>query len=177
MSLIEEAIVDCYSSGATTNEQMYKQVSEKLGLANEIRPIGSKAIPRSVLHRKLRWAQQNLKAKGHIKRISQSNWELTSHKKVELHTIDSVKHLVAMSTSLGVAIWSKSQNVFSSHQFNEPIHLALTSPPYPLQQSRAYGNERNIDKYIDFICETFQPIVKHLYKGGNIALNIGNDIF
>ena len=177
LSLIEEGVLASYEDGLLSNAQMYKKVSKELNLQNEVKPIGSDLVPRSVLHRKLRWAQQNLKSKGHIKRISRGQWELTSQKKIELHSIATAKHLVAMSTSLGVAIWSKSSTIFSSKQFNEPIHLALTSPPYPLQQARAYGNETDTIKYIDFICEALEPIIKNLYAGGNIALNIGNDIF
>ncbi|MBL0709709.1 MAG: site-specific DNA-methyltransferase [Colwellia sp.] len=177
LSLLEDAILSTYDAGVTDNATMYERVSSALGLTNEIKPIGEDLVPRSVLHRKLRWAQQNLKAKGHIKRVSRGQWELTSHKKIELHSISAAKHMVAMSTSLGVAIWSKSNNIFGSSQFNEPIHLALTSPPYPLKQARAYGNVTDIMKYIDFICEALEPIVKNLYTGGNIALNIGNDIF
>jgi DNA modification methylase len=177
LSLIEDTVLSSYEEGLLTNVEMYGKVSQTLKLKNIVKPIGQNSIPRSVLHRQLRWAQQNLKNKGHIKRVSRGQWDLTSHKKVELHSISAAKHLVAMSTSLGVAIWSKSNNVFASSQFNEPIHLALTSPPYPLQQARAYGNEVNTIKYIDFICEALEPIVNNLYVGGNIALNIGNDIF
>lgn len=132
---------------------------------------------RCVLHRKIRWAQQTLKGKGHIKKITRGKWTLVSHKKIELHSIDSANHMVAMSTSLGVAIWSKSNTILSDPDINEPIHLALTSPPYPLRTPRAYGNEVDTHKYIDFICEVMEPIVAMLAKGGNIAHNIGNDIF
>jgi DNA modification methylase len=177
LPLIEKAVLSSYENGSLSNAEMYGKVGRDLTLEDEIAPIGKDAIPRSLLHRKLRWAQQNLKAKGHIKRISRGQWELASHKKIELHSISAAKHMVAMSTSLGVALWSKSHNVFVSSQFNEPIHLALTSPPYPLQQARAYGNEVDTNKYIDFICEALEPIVSNLYPGGNIALNVSNDIF
>jgi len=177
LSLLEDCILKQYESGSVANSDMYKNVSKKLSLVDEVKPIGKDMIPRSVLHRKIRWAQQNLKSKGHIRRVSRGQWELTSIKKIELHSIDAANHLVAMSTSLGVAIWSKSNNIFASAQYSEPIHLALTSPPYPLRSPRAYGNEVGTIKYIDFICEALEPIVKNLFDGGNVALNIGNDIF
>lgn len=177
LSLIEDALLDSYNDGITANTAMYARVAKDLNLINEVKEIGKDLIPRSVLHRRLRWAQQNLKAQGHIKRISRGHWELMPHKKIELNSISASNHMVAMSTSLGVAVWTKSKNIFKSSVFNEPIHLALTSPPYPLKQSRAYGNVVDVIKYIDFICDALAPIVRNLYSGGNIALNIGNDIF
>lgn len=82
LSLIENTVLSSYEDGLLTNAEMYGKVSQTLNLKNEVKPIGQDSIPRSVLHRKLRWAQQNLKAKGHIKRVSRGQWELTSHKNI-----------------------------------------------------------------------------------------------
>ena len=61
-------------------------------------------------------------------------------------------------------------------RWDEPIFLALTSPPYPLRAPRAYGNPP-ISEYIDFICRLVEPIAKSLVPGGNVVLSVSNDIF
>jgi site-specific DNA-methyltransferase (cytosine-N4-specific) len=87
---------------------------------------------------------------------------------------ESKLSLVAFSTKLGVAIWGNCKQVFSD--FDEPISLCLSSPPYPLRNPRAYGNV-DTSEYTDFICESLESIVKNLKDGGSIALNVSNDIF
>ena len=181
LNLLETAIVDCYQNASTddrvSNSMVYRHVESALGVPGDVTPVGKSGVLRNVLHRKIRWAMQDLKLQGAIEKVSRGHWTLTKQKRVELHSIEASQHMVAASTSLGVAIWAKSQTVFSRILTNEPIHLALTSPPYPLNQPRAYGNHKEIQDYIDFICDALSPIVEKLYDGGNIALNIGNDIF
>ena len=82
-----------------------------------------------------------------------------------------------MSTSLGVAIWAKSNTIFDSDIFDDEIHCVITSPPYPLKTPRAYGNEIDTKAYIRFIVESLEPLVAKLCKGGNIVLNLSQDIF
>ena len=55
--------------------------------------------------------------------------------------------------------------------------LLITSPPYPLKTPRAYGNEIDSKAYITFIVESLEPLVAKLCKGGNIVLNLSQDIF
>ena len=82
--------------------------------------------------------------------------------------------MLAFSTDLGIAIWARNESVFQN--LNEPIHLCVTSPPYPLRNARAYGNVDEL-MYVDFICKALEPIVKGLVPGGHIVLNVSNDIF
>jgi site-specific DNA-methyltransferase (cytosine-N4-specific) len=71
-----------------------------------------------------------------------------------------------------VAIWGNNRDVFSS--LNEPLHLIISSPPYPLRSARAYGN--HIGDYNDFICSSIEPLLRNLVPGGSIVLNVG-DVF
>ncbi len=60
----------------------------------------------------------------------------------------------------------------------EPVHLCLTSPPYPLRKQRDYAAAfKNDSDYIDFIVEAIRPIARQLVNGGSVVLNIGQDIF
>ncbi|HDY7363559.1 TPA: site-specific DNA-methyltransferase, partial [Klebsiella pneumoniae] len=84
--------------------------------------------------------------------------------------------LVAFSTDLGVAILGNSTMVLPGN--TEPVHLCLTSPPYPLRKQRDYAAAfKNDCDYIDFIVEAIRPIAHQLVDGGSVVLNIGQDIF
>tara|TARA_R110001592_G_scaffold342386_3_gene632230 strand:+ start:773 stop:2020 length:1248 start_codon:yes stop_codon:yes gene_type:complete len=175
---IEKLLLKLYSNteGAVANDEIYAAV-EKMAGGSKTAPVGKSKTPRNLLHRQIRWAQQNLKLGGSIQSIKRGHWSLTGKKNIELHSIDAANHMVAMSTSLGVAIWAKSNTIFSSDILDEEIHCVITSPPYPLKTPRAYGNEIDSKAYITFIVESLEPLVAKLCKGGNIVLNLSQDIF
>ncbi|MBE0507267.1 MAG: hypothetical protein IBX50_11215, partial [Marinospirillum sp.] len=57
------------------------------------------------------------------------------------------------------------------------LRLRLTHrAPYPLRVARQYGNP-DVDVYVDFICQSLEPVVQSLALGGSIMLNVSNDIF
>lgn len=178
-----EVVRDIYAEAQSpvSNEQLYDMVAKRTLISHSHlkakQPIGKSATMRSPLERKIRWHQQSLKAAGWITRTEKRGlWELTSEGRQELTKIkpDSSLCLVAFSTKLGIAIWGHCRDVFQN--FDQPISLCLTSPPYPLRCPRAYGNVDSA-QYTDFICDSLEPIVKNLKDGGSIALNVSNDIF
>src|SRR5690606_32713547 len=59
----------------------------------------------------------------------------------------------------------------------ESISAIITSPPYPLQTPRAYGNVVDERAYVDWIVRALEPAVSKLIPGGSLALNVGQDIF
>ena len=101
-------------------------------------------------------------------------WQLTQDAGKDLHKIGPTVSVVGFSTDLGIAILGTCENVFCS--IDSPITLAITSPPYPIQKSRNYGNPPEA-LYVDWICMMLEPIVKNLVRGGSICLNISNDVF
>ena len=136
--------------------------------------VGKAGEPHNLAHRKVRWYQQTLRALGLIERVpgQRGRWRLTPQSSLTPQA-PGVR-LVAFSTDLGLALWSRSQDVFP--HLDEPIHLVLTSPPYPLRQARSYGGPSE-SKFVDFICEALESLVRQLAPGGSIALNIANDLF
>jgi len=169
------------ASGPISNEVLYAQVAKAAGLAqaqlDERHPVGKDQAPRNLVKREIRWHQQTLKTLGIIERVERGVWQLSEtvrQKDGDLSRALPQTRLVAFSTDLGVAIWSRSESVF--HGLGEDIHLCVTSPPYPLRTARAYGNPRAED-YSDFICRALEPIVSNLADGGSIVLNLSNDIF
>lgn len=168
------------TSGRLSNDDLYRMCTGRAGVnrANlEIKhSIGKSGEKHCTLKRKIRWYQQDLKQMGILEKVEGKRgiWELTASGRAKLQKIRDDVCVLGFSTNLGVAILGNCARVFQN--WNEPIFLALTSPPYPLQTPRAYGNPTVVE-YIDFICRTLEPIVKNLVPGGNVALSLSNDIF
>lgn len=166
-------------SGRLTNAELYRMAVGRAGITKDAlestSPIGRAGVKRSVVKRAIRWHQQELRKLGLLAHVEGERgvWELTQAGKSKLRKIKDGVGVIGFSTDLGVAIWSNCTTAFS--KWDEPIFLALTSPPYPLRQPRAYGNP-SINDYLEFICRTIEPIVKNLVAGGNVVLQLG-DVF
>lgn len=162
------------------NAALYEKVSRTAGVAEtemEARvPIGKSGEMHSPMKRKIRWYQQTLKMLGVIERVEGERgvWRLAEKATKDLDRVTAGVKLVAFSTNLGVAIWARNQDVFTN--LNEPIALCFSSPPFPLRHTRAYGNPDHA-KYVDFICDSIEPIVRSLVPGGSIVMNLSQDIF
>ncbi len=175
-------VVSAYvqSGQELSNGQLYTFVADKHGLTDEdfaATPVGSAAAPVSRLKRKIRWYQQTLKHAGVIVRVDDKRgvWDLVDrHSDGQLKEILPNQALLGFSTELGIAIIAHCESFFA--KINEPIHLIVTSPPYPLSRPRKYGNPTEKD-FVDWICRTLEPIIKNLVPGGSICLNVGNDVF
>ncbi len=181
LSLFEDFAMIYANRGEVTNEVLYERIAVLNNITkeelNKLEPIGKDERKYSKLKRKLRWYQQELKHLGLLERVDgrRGVWKLTEEgkAKVQLHKINSSFQMLAFSTKLGIALWGDARKVFSKS--TEPIHLMLSSPPYPLQEPRAYGNVQE-KEYVDWLCSMIEPIVKNLVEGGSIVLNISNDI-
>jgi DNA modification methylase len=167
-------------SGRLTNAELYRMAVGRAGVAECVLehavPIGEAGIKRSLVKRAIRWHQQTLRQMGLIEKVDGSRgvWELTQEGRGKLRKAKDGVAALGFSTDLGIAIWGSSSRVFE--RWDEPIFLALTSPPYPLRTPRAYGNPP-IEEYIDFICRIIEPIARNLVPGGNVVLSLSNDIF
>lgn len=167
------------ASGQLDNRELYRMAVGRAGLPSTVldsqTPVGQLGTKHNLVKRSLRWHQQSLKQLGVIEKVigKRGVWQLTEYGRGQLGKIRSDIAVVGFSTDLGVALWSNCNRVFDN--WDEPIFCAISSPPYPLAQPRAYGNPSN-DDYIDFICQCIEPIVRNLVKGGNIVLSLG-DVF
>lgn len=174
-----DAVLAAYQLGEEVdNQTLYDRVRSTAGVAREDwdrkQPIGSSGQEHSLASRKARWHQQTLRKLGIIERVpgKRGVWRLTTGQE-QLAAAQPGVHLVAYSTNLGLALWS-CNSVFS--KLEEPIHLILTSPPYPLRKQRAYGNP-SAKEFVTFLTDSLDPLIKNLAPGGSIALNLSNDIF
>lgn len=168
-----EVIIEKYANcEEMSNDSLYEQVPNGLVSATNVSPY-------NLYKRKIRWQQQTMKQLGLLERVvdKRGTWKLTESgrsKAASLHKVENNFKIVAFSTELGLAIWADSTTLYSS--LDVPITLCLSSPPYPLNTSKAYGNVTQ-QEYVDWICAAIEPIVKNLRDGGSIVLNLGNEIF
>lgn len=174
---MQEVVQEIYEQapGPVTNEQLYAALAAKGYLQNDYRSVGQSGKRHNLFYRRVRWVQQSLKKRSLVLRTGNNTWEITTNRRIKLHSIGEAKSVIAMSTSLGIAIWGKSE-IIGRDVIDEPVHLILSSPPYPLKVCRAYGNPV-IENYIDFVSMVLEPWVSRLAMGGSIALNVSNDIF
>ena len=83
---------------------------------------------------------------------------------------------VAYATHWGRMLHGRSDELLSNgalSRFEGKINLIFTSPPFPLNRKKRYGNETG-DSYIRWLC-TFGPLFKKmLTPDGSIVIEMGN---
>jgi len=158
-----------------SNVELYKALDL---VGGERKPVGRAQQPHNLEHRKVRWHQQTLRKLGLLERVpgQRGIWRLTAlaQREADLTPAPEGVSLVAFSTDLGVAIWTRTETL--AGRLTDQISAIITSPPYALRHARAYGNPTQAE-YVDFVCHALEPLLKNLVAGGSVALNISNDIF
>jgi DNA modification methylase len=83
---------------------------------------------------------------------------------------------VAYSTRLGRMFHGKSDEILASGtlaRYEDRVNLVFTSPPFPLNRKKKYGNETG-DEYIQWLV-AFGPLLKKmLTPDGSIVIEMGN---
>lgn len=83
---------------------------------------------------------------------------------------------VAYATRLGRMLHGKSDELLSSDalsRYRGKVNLIFTSPPFPLNRKKRYGNEAG-DEYIEWLND-FGPLLKKmLTANGSIVMEMGN---
>lgn len=175
------SVLDTYlHGGVLSNDNLYSQLIERGALNDaelrERRAIGASGQHHSPAKRRVRWIQQTARRMNLIERIPEQRgmWRATPKAKGELSPASPKVVMLGFSTDLGIAVWGDATEVLS--RIDQPVHLFLASPPYPLRAPRRYGNP-TAEQYVDFICSVLEPVVKTLAPGGVVSLNVSNDIF
>ncbi len=174
-------LLAAYASGeAISNDELYEKLetSEAIppGALLERIPVGKSKQLHNPTRRRLRWEQQTCKALGLLEKVpgQRGVWRSTAKARGELTPAPHRTVLLGFSTKLGLALWGSCADVFKG--ISEPIHCVLTSPPYCLSRPRAYGGPTERE-YVEFICQSLEPLIKLLVPGGTVTLNISNDTF
>ncbi|MBD0788140.1 site-specific DNA-methyltransferase [Vibrio sp. Y2-5] len=173
---VEQAYLE--SDGKLNQKELYSKVANKLSIKPQ-EQYGEVGKQKNVnlFYRAVRWVQQSLKAKKLLTNVDKGVWELCGTAKEKLHIINEAKSVVAMSTTLGLMLCSKSESVFDNDIIEEDIDLVLTSPPYILQNPRNYGGTNQSKEWVAFIMNIINKISPRLADGASICLNVGQDSF
>ena len=93
-----------------------------------------------------------------------------------MHMLQNINACASYVTTFGAMLSGKSDQVLSSNVLSElegKVNLIFTSPPFPLNRKKRYGNETG-DAYIQWLCE-FGPLFrKMLTQDGSIVIEMGN---
>jgi DNA modification methylase len=84
---------------------------------------------------------------------------------------------IAYKTSLGRSVLGKAEKVLQAPKYakylDSQVDLIFTSPPFPLNRKKKYGNEQG-DAYVDWLA-AFAPLFRKALKPkGSIVLELGN---
>jgi site-specific DNA-methyltransferase (cytosine-N4-specific) len=85
-------------------------------------------------------------------------------------------HSVAYKTKHGRMYQGKSEDILSSKcmgSFKEKVNLIFTSPPFPLNRKKKYGNETG-ERYIEWLSSFGELFKQMLTKDGSIVIEMGN---
>jgi len=88
----------------------------------------------------------------------------------------SISLRTAYETDLGKFILGKTEDVLASKvgkQLKNKVDLIFTSPPFPLNTKKRYGNLKG-DEYIQWLAGLAQPFRGLLKPKGSIVLELGN---
>lgn len=177
------AVASTYASASDCeldNAGLYKKMAEAGHISpadiEDRKSVGKSGAGYSFACRRLRWLQQEARRQNLLERDPSRRgvWRLTGEGKKLFVRPEPKRVLLGFSTDLGIALWGAAEDVFAN--LDEPICLAMTSPPYPLAKARAYGNPKPQD-YAAFICRLIEPMLKHMVRGASIILNVSNDVF
>jgi len=176
------AVSETYAgaSGPVSQTELYAALRERGALSeadlSDTEPVGQARAPVNLAKRRVRWMQQTLKKAGVIEPADERGvWQLTeAAREGAPRPVRAGVFILGFCTDMGMAVIADCHDFFQN--FDEPIHLILTSPPYPLRRARAYGNvdER---RYVDWLCETMAPAIALMAPGASLCLNVGNDVF
>lgn len=82
----------------------------------------------------------------------------------------------AYSTELGTAYWSRVEDFLTHESANDlvgQVQLIVTSPPFPLNTKKAYGNLTG-DPYRDWLADLMTELSKLLAPTGSLVIELGN---
>ena len=176
LSLFEFITLEAtYEHGKTRH--IYDAVGRKIGLTQKDM---TERVQRGQFfvgkwQHKIRWIQQDLKAKGLIHSQKRGSWALTAKGRQALSFAPNNQATLYFVTKSGVSFWGDSS--VASSLFPGEIELIITSPPYLLTNEREYRNIAKTEScYVVGMLHSMESLLKCLTPTGSVVLNIGDSI-
>ncbi len=167
-------LLECLSElgGEGRTGEICEALCEKMGVTPEQREaeIVLNGQTHNALKRKIRWTQQSAKIAGLAEPSGRPLWKITAKGRKALK--ESLPGIIVTMfiTDKGVALWADCQDAVGLIEDNS-LNLIFTSPPYPLNHPRAYGNLKGAE-YLDWLIRLLETWMPKLAKDGSIVLNL-----
>jgi site-specific DNA-methyltransferase (cytosine-N4-specific) len=167
-------VLDAYPRGLPAHEAV-AAVAEAVGVAPDVArvrvplPSGGDV---EVFGRNVRWARQRAKLAGQVDGTTRNLWRLTPKGQRDLRNASPGLVVTVFTTPTGRALWAEAEAGFGTLQ-DRSVNLWVTSPPYPLQFEKAYGNRRGAE-YLEWLTGIGREMHRTLTDDGSLFLNLGD---
>lgn len=122
--------------------------------------------------RDVRWARQAAKLEGQVDGTIRNLWRITPRGRRDLRNALPGLVLTVFSTANGRALWAEAEAAFGTIA-DGAVNLWVTSPPYPLEREKTYGNFRG-DEYLEWLTALCTEVHRTLAPDGSLFLNLGD---
>lgn len=161
------------AGGAASTAVIQDSVATALRLAPAARQrrvtIGGQ--DHNALGHRIRWAQQHAKLAGLVER-EHGAWRLTTAGQGHLTRCLPGRPLTIFVTADGCALWAMAEDAADIIDHGS-VRLLLTSPPYPLNSRKAYGNV-SAPAYVDWLCALIERLMPVMQTKGSLVINTGD---
>ena len=161
------------AGGMAKPGELYDQMAAHVHLESHIRDATVKAGTREARawDRHVRWTRQTAVMRRLIDAEQRGVWGLTSKARTRLKEIVRGKIITVFETDAGIVLWANAEDAMGAIE-RSSVDLLWTSPPYPLQRPKEYGNldEREWVDWMLRLCEGWQAL---LSPTGSMMLNLG----
>ena len=120
----------------------------------------------------IHWARLNLVHQGLFGRETRGVWEVSEKGAEALQMAAPGVVIVIYETKNGMALWGEAESAVGVIRKNT-MNLLFMSPPYPLNNPRAYGNRTEAD-HIQWIVNMSKDWKERLVDDGSLMLNMGS---
>jgi len=128
--------------------------------------------PCDLFGRALRWTRQKAKDQHQLDGKIRNLWRLTPKGQRDLRFATPGIVISVFQTDNGRAVWAEAEAAIGDIQ-DGSVNLWLTSPPYPLQWQKAYGNFTGQD-YIGWLLALCSEMKRTLAEDGSLVINLGD---
>lgn len=168
------------AGGAMRPQHVYDELAARVSLSDEDRNAtttnGAEGRSINAWERRVRNTRQQAATRGLIENDSERRrfnlWSLTEQANAGLLNCRPGVCITLFTTTLGRAIWAEAETAVGLFSDNS-IDLIVSSPPYPLQRKKVYGN-REEAAHVEWLLEVLAAWKQKLTLSGSLILNMGD---
>lgn len=150
-------------------------VADALDIPDEVRKLKcttGDGRTHYLFSRRVRWCREDLCRRGFVSKEKYNRWELTASGANHLDNCRPGVIITVYETDKGAALWATAETA-SAVIGNGTINLILTSPPFPLNKPKSYGNLRG-QEYLDWLVSLTSEWKRMLVNDGSLVLNLAD---